>query len=86
MPEPPPCRWFLVIFAAWLGASAAAAEPFVESVSPPVLECGQTTRITLIGTDLDQAEGIWFSTSGKATLAKPVESRFDRAVFDCVVD
>jgi hypothetical protein len=61
-------------------AQAAAADPFVESISPPVLEVGKVTRITLAGRELANAEGLWFSVLGLS--AKPIESGAERAVFD----
>lgn len=61
-------------------AHTAMADPFVESISPPVLEVGKVTRITLVGRELVNAEGLWFSVPGLS--AKPIESGAERAVFD----
>lgn len=61
----------------------AVADTFVESLSPPVLEVGKTTRIALVGRELEDAEALWLSIPG--VTAKPVESGSAKAVFDVVV-
>jgi hypothetical protein len=61
---------------------AATAQGFVESISPPVVERGKTTRVTFVGRQLANALDVWHSLPAGALRAKPVESRSDRAVFD----
>lgn len=61
-------------------SQVASADPFVESVSPPVMEVGKTTRITLVGRELEDAEALWLSVPG--VTAKAVESGAEKAVFD----
>ncbi len=73
-------RSLLGAFAFALLAQFASADPFVESISPPVLEIAKVTRITLVGKELANAEGLWFSVPGLT--AKPIESGAERAVFD----
>ena len=70
--------FFTVAFS--LLAQTAVAEPFVESISPPVFEVGKVTRITLVGRELANAEALWFSVMGLT--AKPIESTAERAVFE----
>ena len=60
-----------------------SADPFVESVSPPVLEVGKTTRVTLAGRELEDAEALWLSVPG--VTAKAIESSTGKAVFDVAV-
>ena len=79
-------RRLLPIIAVLLVAPWASADPFVESISPPVLEVGKTTRITLVGRELANAEGLWLSAPGKKILAKSIASQFDKAVFELIVD
>jgi hypothetical protein len=62
--------------------AAAPAQGFVESISPPVVERGKTTRVTFVGRQLADALDVWHSLPAGALRAKPVESRSDRAVFD----
>ncbi len=62
--------------------AVASAQGFVESVSPPVLECGKTARVTFVGHGLAPGLDVWHSLQSGALVAKPVESRPDRVVFD----
>jgi len=62
--------------------AAAPAQGFVESISPPVVERGKTTRVTFVGRELAGALDVWHSLPAGALRAKPVEGRSDRAVFD----
>lgn len=41
--------------------ASVSAAPFIEEVDPPVLQRGAVTRVTLRGTDLRQAVGVWTS-------------------------
>jgi len=50
------------------------AHPFIESVAPPVLQRGKTTRIELLGRELNQAVDLWTSVPGMKLLAKPAGS------------
>jgi hypothetical protein len=76
-------RSLLACIALFPLARVASADPFVESVSPPVLGVGKTTRITLVGRELDDAESLWLSISG--VTAKVIESGVGKAVFDVSV-
>ena len=51
---------------------AEAARPFVEEVWPGVVQRGQTNRIELRGTGLEQAVGLWTSVPGLTLAARPV--------------
>src|SRR5262249_37472717 len=56
-------------------------------LSPPSLVRGKTTRLTLVGSELRGATGLWTSLAGKDIEARPVESSGDdRACFDVRVD
>ena len=74
-------------FAALVGclladASSVRAQGFVESVVPPVVERGKTTRITFHGRNLGTGLDVWHSLPAGAITAMPVESHADRLVFD----
>jgi hypothetical protein len=58
------------------------AQGFVEHLSPPVLERGKTTRVTVVGTQLHNAVGWWTSLAPAGVQARPIESREDHAVFE----
>lgn len=72
----------LLIVLVVTGCRPLQAAPFIEEVDPPVLRRGSVTRVTLRGTDLHQAVGVWLSlptspasgsvitasTAGEATL------------------
>jgi hypothetical protein len=60
----------------------ARAQGFVESVSPPVIERGQTARITFVGHDLGPGLDVWHSLPKGALTAKPVSSASGKLVFD----
>jgi hypothetical protein len=67
-------------------ARPAIAAPFVESVDPPVLPRGATTRVTLIGTGLEQPVAVWTSSPGAVITGTPSGLGSDReAVLDVVV-
>lgn len=57
-----------------LGVRWAEASPFVERIDPPSLRRGATTRVTLTGRHLEQAIGVWSSSSGVAWNAQVVAS------------
>jgi hypothetical protein len=79
-----PLVW--AVFGLCVSASQAVAEPFVEHLSPPSLTRGQTTRLTLMGTELGGATGLWTSLPPKAVEAVLIESRRDdQAVFEVKV-
>ena len=68
---------------ATLAPGVAFGQVFVERVSPPSLVRGQVTRVTLLGSRMQQATGLWTSLPGgvvRATLVGPSEA--DKAVFD----
>ncbi len=79
----PRSRPLLGSIALLLLARVASADPFVESIIPPVLEVGKTTRVTLVGRELENAESLWLSVSG--VTVKAVESGAKKAVFDLSV-
>ncbi len=41
----------------WTGVSHALAGPFVEHLSPPSLSRGKTSRVTLVGSELQRRDG-----------------------------
>ena len=83
MPAPLHLRLLVASLSLLLLSQVASADPFVESISPPVLEVGKTTRIVLVGRELENAEALWLSVPG--VTAKPVESSSVKAVFDVSV-
>jgi hypothetical protein len=54
----------------------------VESVSPPVIERGKTTRVTFLGKDFGPGLDVWCSLPKGELTAKPVTSETDKLVFD----
>jgi hypothetical protein len=80
-------RWlFFTMLGLWAGASPGLASSFVERLSPPTLSRGKTIRVTLVGSELRGATGLWTSLPAKTIEAALVEpSRDDRAVFDVKV-
>jgi len=58
---------------------------FVDSVTPPAVERGKTTRVTFTGHGFGPALDVWVSLPAGALKATPVESRPDRVVFDVTV-
>jgi hypothetical protein len=82
-------RWggLLVVIGLWSGVPHALAGSFVEHLLPPSLSRGKTTRVTLVGSELTGATGLWTSLAAKDVVATLVEpSRDDRACFDVRVD
>src|SRR5579863_10147559 len=76
----------LAVFGVWAWGSQAIAGSFVEHLSPPSLSRGKTNRVTLVGTELNGATGLWTSLSSKAVEATLVEPSGDhQAVFDVKV-
>ncbi|MDB5312046.1 MAG: putative serine proteinase, subtilase family [Gemmataceae bacterium] len=79
-------RYLLLSAVALLALPAVAeAQGFVESLSPPAIERGKTTRVTFVGRDLSPAPGVWHSLAAGTIKAVPVEGRPDRIVFDVTV-
>jgi len=79
-------RVLLAAFGFWVCLSQARAGSFVERLSPPILSRGKTVRVTLAGSELRGALGLWTSLSAKdvvATLVGP--STEDLASFDVKV-
>lgn len=84
-----------VLFALLFVSTATAADPRVglrpahgialdnriESLSPPVVERGKTTRVTFVGRDFGEVQDLWCSLSGSLK-AVPVESKPSRVVMD----
>src|SRR5262245_26253715 len=82
-------RWsgLLAAIGLWAIGLDARAGSFVERLSPPSLVRGKTTRLTLVGSELRGATGLWTSPDGKDIEAKLVgSSGDDRACFDVRVD
>jgi hypothetical protein len=73
---------YLVTALVALVPSAAFAQGFVESVTPPVIERGKTTRVAFVGKDLAPGLDVWHSLSKGALTAKVVSSEPGRVVFD----
>src|SRR6516164_4206789 len=76
----------LIVFICLAGSSSLRAQGFVEHVEPPVLQRGKTTRVTLVGSELGKAVGLWTGLptgAVKAILAKPDSA--DLAVFEVTV-
>jgi hypothetical protein len=74
------------MFVLWASVSQALAGSFVEHLSPPYLARGKTGRVTLVGTELRGATGLWTSLAANdiaATLVEP--SRDDQASFEVKV-
>ena len=69
-------RWWsglLAVLGLWAGASCAVAASFVEHLSPPSLPRGKTCRVTLVGSELRGATGLWTSLPAKVLTATLVE-------------
>lgn len=62
----------LMVFGLLVGATHVSAQGFVEHLEPPVLERGKTTRVTLVGTQLGKAIGLWTTLPVGAVKAIPV--------------
>lgn len=62
--------------------AVASAQGFVESVSPPVIERGKTTRVSFVGKDLAPGLDVWHSLPKGALTAKSVSSTLTQLVFD----
>lgn len=63
-------------------AYGSPAHNVVESVSPPVVERGKTTRVTFTGTNLAPGLDVWATLPKGALVAKPVSSDPTKLVFD----
>src|SRR5437667_9450516 len=62
------------------------AQGFVAHFEPPVLERGKTTRLTVVGSSLGKAIGLWTSLAAGAVKATPVgEPTASKAVLDVSV-
>src|SRR5262245_15012001 len=75
-------RQTLATFLALALPGFASAQGFVESMSPPVAECGKTTRVTFVGNHLGAGLDVWHSLPQGAITAKPVDSEPGKLVFD----
>jgi hypothetical protein len=70
----------------WLSGSCTLAASFVEHLSPPALMRGKTNRITLVGSELGEATGLWTSLPPEVVAASLVEPSQDgQAVLDVKV-
>ena len=78
-------RYLIVPICGFMFPTVAFGQGFIESVLPPVMERGKTTRITFLGRGLGPGLDIWHSLPQGAIAAKAVESHADRLVFDLTV-
>ena len=78
-------RVLLVALACLSLTGPAWAQGFVESVEPPVLHRGGTTRITLHGRDFAPGQDLWHSLPAGSLTAKALESSPDRLIFEVTV-
>jgi hypothetical protein len=63
--------------------ASCSAQGFIEHLSPPALERGKTTRLTIVGSRLARALDLWTSLPGGKITATPVgDSKPEAAVFD----
>ena len=59
------------------------AQAFIEHLSPPVLERGKTTRLSVVGSHLTKALDLWTSLPSGKLKATPIgDSKADSAIFD----
>jgi len=76
----------LAVLGLWAGTSSAVAASFVEHLSPPSLSRGKTSRLTLVGSELRGATGLWTSLPAEVVTAALVEpSEQSEASFDVKV-
>ncbi len=82
-----PPRFVLVLSISCLALSSTArAQPFIEHFAPPALERGKTTRVTVVGSQLGKALGLWTSLPPSAVKATPIgEQTANKAVLDVTV-
>jgi hypothetical protein len=81
-----PVRGVLIVLVCLAGSSPIRAQGFVEHALPPVLERGKTTRVTLVGSELGKAVGLWTSLPTAAVRAIPAgPSSANLAVFEVTV-
>src|SRR5579872_6750657 len=63
--------------------NAAFPQAFVEHLSPPVLQRGAVTRLTIYGTETAGANGLWSSLPAELFHPRPIESNSaSHAAFD----
>ncbi|WP_254507206.1 PPC domain-containing protein [Anatilimnocola floriformis] len=86
MPDLPPpkvtamhLRLFIFTLLAVALASTAQAEPFIEHLEPPALTRGQANKLTIVGSELDRAQQLWFSLPEKFFQIKVQSSALARA-------
>src|SRR5262245_66088170 len=60
-------------------------EAFLEQITPPVVERGKTTRVTLSGTEFGQPLDLWTSLPVGKLRAKAVSGNATSATFDLTV-
>lgn len=66
--------------------SICRAQGHVEHLEPPVLERGKTTRVTVVGSHLGKAFGLWTSLPAAAIKATPVgEASSNKLMLDVTV-
>ncbi|MBA4187123.1 MAG: hypothetical protein C0467_03810 [Planctomycetaceae bacterium] len=83
--EHPAMRHILTYFAVVALPGVASAQGFVESIHPPVVAVGKTTRVTLVGHDFGPGLDVWTALPKGTLTAKPVSSEPGKLVFDLSV-
>ena len=64
-----PLRVFLACVVLSLGCSRCYGQAFIEGVFPPVVERGATTRVELVGNELETTHSLWTSLPAKVVKA-----------------
>ncbi len=79
-------RLLAIFFVAHVSAGRSAAQPALEHLVPPVVERGKTTRVTVVGRQLDRATDLWSSLPEGSIQATVIERSATTAVFELRVD
>jgi hypothetical protein len=67
-------RALVPLMLVWGWSESCCAEIFVEHVFPPCVQPGQTTRITLVGSDLQDATALWTTLPAESVKSQWVSS------------
>lgn len=78
-------RLLSVLFLLAISRMPLQAAPYIEEVDPPVLRRGHTTRVTLRGTDLHQAVGIWLSLPAAPATGSVISTTGGESTLDVTV-
>lgn len=65
--------------------STGWAEPFIEHLEPPALTRGQANKLTLVGSELDRAQHLWFSLPSKFFQVKTLSSNLQRTEVEVTI-